>query len=423
MESGEGDYRQMNLKQPIYDLYGKLRQIYRMKKGQRFSWQNEKISVVFLMQYAPSWGKLELLYESLLENPLFDVHLVCVPEELSDKENATFCYFSEKGYEAINACMENGSWFDIKTLKPDYVFTTRPYDFYLPVEYQSHNMCTYTRLCNFSYGINLDKELADMIFGQNSYMHTYMYFVEMESLVQEYQKAQRLGHKLGLIHSACMGMIAIDGFMKEVGKESPSWEFADAGLKVIWAPRWTTDKKLGGSNFFTYKDFMLDYFRENEDMNLLMRPHPLMFDNFIRTGEMTEAEVAEYKDKVQNAKNICFDMEKEYAHTFWQSDVLIADYSSIIPEYFLTEKPLIFCITNMELTLLDNMKDILKGCYVVDSKEELQDCLEMLRRGQDPKETIRKEMKQKLFGDTLGKSVELTTNWLIEDWRSHNAGN
>ena len=46
----------------------------------------------------------------------------------------------------------------------------------------------------------------------------------------------------------------------------------------------------------------------------------------------------------------------------------------------------------------------------------------MLRRGQDPKETIRKEMKQKLFGDTLGKSVELTTNWLIEDWRSHNAG-
>ena len=76
----------------------------------------------------------------------------------------------------------------------------------------------------------------------------------------------------------------------------------------------------------------------------------------------------------------------------------------------------------MELTLLDNMKDILKGCYVVDSKDELQDCLEMLRSGQDPKETIRKEMKQKLFGDTLGKSVELTTNWLIEDWRSHNAG-
>lgn len=110
-------------------------------------------------------------------------------------------------------------------------------------------------------------------------------------------------------------------------------------------------------------------------------------------------------------------MEKEYASTFWQSDVLIADYSSIIPEYFLTEKPLIFCITNMELTLLQNMKDILEGSYVVHSQEELRECLEMLRLGEDSKRDIRITMKEKLFGKTLGKSVELTTDWLIEDWR------
>ena len=148
-----------------------------------------------------------------------------------------------------------------------------------------------------------------------------------------------------------------------------------------------------------------------------------MFDNFISTGEMTELEVDEYKRTISETKNIAFDTEKEYASSFWQSDVLIADYSSIIPEYFLTEKPLIFCITNMELTLLDNMKEILEGCYVVDSKEELKDCLEMLRQGNDPKKEIRQKIKGKLFGKTLGKAVKLTTEWLVEDWRSHNAGN
>ena len=148
-----------------------------------------------------------------------------------------------------------------------------------------------------------------------------------------------------------------------------------------------------------------------------------MFDNFISTGEMTELEVDEYKRIISETKNIAFDTEKEYASSFWQSDVLIADYSSIIPEYFLTEKALIFCITNMELTLLDNMKDILEGCYVVDSKEALLDCLEALRQGNDSKKEIRQEMKQKLFGKTLGKSVKLTTEWLIEDWRCHNASN
>lgn len=407
----------MRIKEELYDVYSRVRQVHRMRKGNRFSWNNKKISVVFFMQYAPSWGKLELLYHSLQSNPLFEVHLVCVPENLSDKKNDTYVYFSDKGYDAINACGEDGKWFDLKTLKPDYVFTTRPYDFYLPADYQSHNLCLFTKLCNFSYGINMDEELADMIFGQPFYRHTYMYFVEMESLIPMYQKIQQFGHRLGINHSKCLGMIALDGFMNESKNSSVSWNFAENGMKVIWAPRWTTDKKMGGSNFFTYKDFMVEYFEEHQEMNLLMRPHPLMFDNFIRTGEMSEAEVQEYKDKISNVKNISFDMEKEYASTFWQSDVLIADYSSIIPEYFLTEKPLIFCITNMELTLLQNMKDILEGSYVVHSQEELRECLEMLRLGEDSKRDIRITMKEKLFGKTLGKSVELTTDWLIEDWR------
>lgn len=418
----------MKLKENLYSAYGKMRQIYRMKKGSRFCWHNDRISVVFLMQYTPSWGKLELLYDSLIRNPEFDVHLVCVPDNLNngvpaDNMNQTYQYFTDKGYEAVDAWMGDGRWFDLKNLKPDYVFTTRPYDFYLPVDYQSHNMCLYTRICNFSYGINIDRELEEMVFGQSFYMHTYMYFVEMESLVADYQKAQSLGHRLGLNHSDCLGMIALDGFMNDKNSESASWNFATNGLRVIWAPRWTTDKKLGGSNFFTYKDFMLDYFREHDEMNLLMRPHPLMFDNFISTGEMTADEVEKYKAEVNSIKNIAFDDQKEYAATFWNSDVLIADYSSIVPEYFLTEKPLIFCATNMELTLLDNMKDILKGSYVVNSEQELRGCLEELRQGKDTRKDIRIEMKQKLFGKTLGKSVELTTNWLIEDWRKSNAGN
>ena len=72
---------------------------------------------------------------------------------------------------------------------------------------------------------------------------------------------------------------------------------------------------------------------------------------------------------------------------------------------------------------IDNMKDILKGSYVVNSEQELRGCLEELRQGKDTRKDIRIEMKQKLFGKTLGKSVELTTNWLIEDWRKSNAGN
>ena len=103
----------MKLKENLYSAYGKMRQIYRMKKGCRFCWHNDRISVVFLMQYTPSWGKLELLYDSLIKKPEFDVHLVCVPDNLNngvpaDNMNQTYQYFTDKGYEAVDAWMGDG---------------------------------------------------------------------------------------------------------------------------------------------------------------------------------------------------------------------------------------------------------------------------------------------------------------------------
>lgn len=63
----------------------------------------------------------------------------------------------------------------------------------------------------------------------------------------------------------------------------------------MWTPRWTTNKKLGGSNFFVYYKLLLEYAEKNDDVDLLCRPHPLMFDNFLKTGEMKIEEIDDYK--------------------------------------------------------------------------------------------------------------------------------
>jgi len=408
----------MSLKEQLYHQYENIRQSYRMKKGSRHSWGNEKIHVVFVMQYVPSWGKVSMLFDSLLKEDAFEVFLVCLPEDLLARENETHRYFLDKGYDAINAKKDDGSWFDLKQLKPDYVFYTRPYDYYMPAEFQSHNVCMYTKICDITYAINLDYPIAEMIFSESFYRHTYMNFVEMEGgLVEMYQSIQKRGHQKGLLHSACFGYIALDEFLAvDHSVPSESWDFSNHDFRVIWAPRWTTDKKLGGSNFFTYKEFLFDYFRKHDNMDMLLRPHPLMFQNFLRTGEMTEEEVAEYRQKIENEPNMAFDSQKEYVSTFWQSDVLISDYSSIVAEYFLTEKPIIFCRTNLEIELLDNMNKMLEGCYVVDSEAELADCLDYLSKGLDEKKELRLAAKEELFGKTLGRSVELITAWLRSDF-------
>lgn len=51
----------------------------------------------------------------------------------------------------------------------------------------------------------------------------------------------------------------------------------------LWIPRWTTPADDNEkSTFLMYKDFLLNYFSNNAELSLIIRPHPLMFDNYIK---------------------------------------------------------------------------------------------------------------------------------------------
>ena len=49
-----------------------------------------------------------------------------------------------------------------------------------------------------------------------------------------------------------------------------------------------------GSSFLKYKSIFFSIADEHPEISILVRPHPLMFNNFIHTGLMTEEEVKEY---------------------------------------------------------------------------------------------------------------------------------
>ena len=76
--------------------------------------------------------------------------------------------------------------------------------------------------------------------------------------------------------------------------------------------------------------------KQNKNILFIFRPHPLMFENFIKTKEMTSEELSEFKQYCEETENLILDEEKEYTSEFWQSDMLITDLSGMIPEYFIT---------------------------------------------------------------------------------------
>lgn len=395
------------LKEKVYRILSDTKAVYNFICERRIKRGSERIRVGFLCQYIPAWNKTQPVYEAMKEDERFQVFLICVPSGISDQklvnpdseENDTYDYFQSHGYEAVNALIGRNKWLDLEQMKLDYVFCSRPYNSYMPRPYISSKVSRYSKICCLVYGMSMTKPIQEMVLNRDFFRNVYYYFAECDYARQVNRRHHKCLNKLGFQKTVYLGMPALAQILEAKKEHSPAWDFSQNEFKAMWTPRWTSAPDLGGTNFFLYKDVLLGYAEEHRDMDFLFRPHPLMFDNFIRTGEMAEEEIKAYKDRVEGLPNVSFDREQEYGAAFWRSSVLISDISSILPEYFVTGKPLIYCASNMVLEPTDMTVRMLEGCYVVYNSQELFSCLWELKNGRDALAEKRREIAKELFGD------------------------
>ncbi len=369
------------------------------------------VKVGFLCQYIPAWSKLDKVYQAMLADPRFEPLLICLPSGIRDcallepdsLENDTWDWMRANGYpEAVNALTGKERWLDLESLGFSYLFYQRPYNTYLPRPYTVRVTSRHSKICLLMYAIEMLQEITDITLERDFMAYVSYYFAENTSVAQVNIRRNPIGHRLGLQKTLCVGMPVLESLLEKQGSASPAWDFSRNAFRVIWTPRWTTDLSAGGSNFFTYYERLTEYARQHPDMDFLYRPHPLSFPHFIETGEMTPQQVADFQALCHSIPNLSLDKEQQYDASFWASSVLISDYSGMVPEYFLTGKPLIFCISNMVLTLSDFGEKILEGCYVVREPRELFETLDMLKRGEDPLQEKRCRLIEELYGDNRG---------------------
>ena len=133
----------------------------------------------------------------------------------------------------------------------------------------------------------------------------------------------------------------------------------------------------------------------NKEINFIFRPHPLALNNFIKEKLITKREVIEYLKNYKKS-NMYYDSDSDYYDTFANSDVLITDFSSIIIEYFLFNKPIIYCYSkNGNET--NFMKKLKKCFYCVKNWDELKNVLEKLKKGNDPLKERRRKLLDKIL--------------------------
>lgn len=382
------------------------------------------IRVCFVQQDPNCWNKSRALFDLLHSDHRFQVSLLCVPDPFDPDTASTYRFYREQGYDAIDARIgdgpwatqtSQGDWLDLQTLKPDYVFYQQPYNPYLPAPYRTGAVSKYAKICLTPYGFALTKEFLSRMpseFFRDVYRLYALSELEKEDNIRRFP----LSHKLGLRESHYFSPLVFADFFRNKESESPSWSFSKNDFRVIWTPRWTTDRGMGGSNFFRYKDFLPAYADSHPDMDLLFRPHPMAFDNFIRTGQMTEEEVAAYIAGCNNRSNTALDKEKSYDATFWQSSVLLTDLSAIIVEYFVTGKPIIFCETENRINAyVDSFETMLTACYIAYNSEDIDRYLSQLKAGDDPLAPRRQQIITQLFGKDPTQAPQRVREDLLQD--------
>ena len=386
----------------------------KLQRKQR-SRRQEPIKVVFICQYIPAWSKNKALYETLARDPRFAPDLLCVPNRIhsnqlddpTDLSNDAYDYFRTHGYpEAINALTGVNQWFDLKDLAPDYVIYNR-YDRPMPLEYTSTIVSSFSKVCLIEYAtplLRFEEQQIDLRFTAN----TFCFFAESEAIRNSFLSWNRVLSKLHLSEAVCCGIPAVENAYLAKGSAARAWDFSSHSFRAIYAPRWTTDAVWGGSTFLRYKDFFLAFTDTHSELDLLVRPHPLMFQHFITTGLMTEGELQNFEEACSVRPNVRLDQEKEYLATFWNSSVLICDFSSMIIEYFITQKPIIYLTYRKDIEYTAQMSEMLKGCYLVNNEQELGHTLEMLLAGEDPLASVRSEVCNKML--LQGSNVAASEN-------------
>lgn len=386
-----------------------------------------KISVVFICYEPESWDSLKTVCEACMCDNAFDVTIVTIPliKQMSERKGNEHSIYEASGAEeyfrnypcrVINGFdNDTKKWFDLKTLEPDYLFFQDPYDVHRPEEYQIKEVSRYTHVCFIHYGCSV---IGGELFHA---VHPYSFLEKVSYIFSEnmekqhyYESMLQSSHNKGQ-KILNLGFPRWDNFNEKMLCTNLFWKH-DRGerTRIIWLPRWNTTEK--NCNFFDYKDRLFEFVESSEIFELLFRPHPLTFANFMATGEMSEQEVGELQEKYRSADNCAIDGDGDFWKAFATTDIIMADATSLLADAFLTEKPIIYCHKEKD-SWSEFAEHLYEGFYVANCWDDVQRILKQLQSGDDPLlETRRKIIREHYRIPKEGSGV-LIKEYLKEEYK------
>lgn len=352
-----------------------------LNKTKRKLKNGEKLKVLFIAQFPELWNSEKTVYELLSKDNRFEIKIFSVPKisnGVFDKENEMYSFLTAKGIQTVNT-HKNGIFEKIDT-DTDFVFLQSPYDDKMPKEYRSVNVSKNALICYIPYNSRMTcGKYTRIEFNDNFLCNFYCIFADCNEsfeYVSNWMISKRNTAQKKVFN---IGYPRYDLTVKS-NKDLKN------NITFLWTPRWSYGESDSSDNshFLEYYNDLLDFFKNNKHLSLIIRPHPLMFSYLLQVGALTQEDIDSINTTVNNMNNVQFDDNKDYISAFNTSDCLIADLTSLIMEYYPSGKPIIFCEKHVD-DLTKQATAVFNTLYFADNSSELIKTITEISLGEDSK--------------------------------------
>jgi hypothetical protein len=357
-----------------------------------------RIKCLFLVHFIHSWDALADLYELMQKDSEFEPIVASLHRRYPNHETFYGEALVHEGLEKlgiphIRLPMEDSfvALDIIKAIAPDIIFRQTPWDADIQPAFYAQEL-RFARLCYIPYyGLQIteshtNEQKGGEDFHINCFFHQscWRIFCEHEFIKNKYAELSPLagrnvvvtGHtKLTRLERLSHGK----GFWP-INRTLPNNKTA---YKIIWAPHHSINKDwLNFGNFPRMMDDMLAWAQKDQNIDFVLKPHPLLFESIgAPNSPLAPEALDDFLTQWKALPNTAISEAGHYAPLFAASDVLITGGISFLIEYQLFGKPVIFTERPDHVPFNELGEWVVQGVNRVTNVEQTQELVEQLRAG------------------------------------------
>jgi CDP-glycerol glycerophosphotransferase (TagB/SpsB family) len=322
------------------------------------------IKVAYLGLYFEAWDALDEIYQIMAKDPRFEPIVVSMPRKLTGQlayadEAKSHAFFESRQIPHIrlnsggSGSQNQESLAILKDLAPDYVFVNYPWQRNYQPAVRFDQLVEFTRLAYVPYfslvmvdepddepgGGQIGSLVATHLYKQRLHQLASLVFTQDKNVLDAYATTER-----GNSYVHFFGSPKIDCLRKEALEGKASWPIKGSGYRVVWAPHHSYSPHwLNFGVFSKIKDQMLDFAKQNPDIQIVLRPHPFLWGTLTDRKVISEQELDSWRSQWDELANTSVDEDGSYAELFLATDILVTDGISFLGEYpLIAVKPTIF---------------------------------------------------------------------------------